>query len=100
MDKFVASGYLVPFRRILIGDMPEQWADVINHDRGLQLSGNPDDIVWSLSKNQLFSTKSMYRWLERNISGPNNKLIWEAPIPLKIIFFMWQLFQNDVLETI
>uniref|UniRef100_A0A452ZJW9 Reverse transcriptase zinc-binding domain-containing protein n=1 Tax=Aegilops tauschii subsp. strangulata TaxID=200361 RepID=A0A452ZJW9_AEGTS len=29
--------------------------------------------------------------------GPNYKMVWKAPIPLKIKIFLWQLFQNAVL---
>uniref|UniRef100_A0A453D481 Reverse transcriptase zinc-binding domain-containing protein n=1 Tax=Aegilops tauschii subsp. strangulata TaxID=200361 RepID=A0A453D481_AEGTS len=28
--------------------------------------------------------------------GPNYKMVWKAPIPLKIKIFLWQLFQNAV----
>lgn len=43
-----------------------------------------------------FTTKSVYEWLEKDLSGPDYKLIWKARIPLKIKIFLWQLFQNAI----
>jgi hypothetical protein len=56
----------------------------------------PDGVVWGLTPNKRFSTKSVYQCLERNIAGSHNKWIWKAKIPLKIKIFLWQLFQNAV----
>lgn len=39
----------------------------------------------------------MHSWLEKNLTGANNELIWRAGIPLKIKIFMWLLFKNVVL---
>jgi hypothetical protein len=38
----------------------------------------------------------MYEHLERDLNGPNNKMIWKAKIPLKIQIFMWQVFRNAI----
>jgi hypothetical protein len=51
-----------------------------------------DVVFWALNKNGKFSTKSMYVFLEKSISGANYKWIWGAKLPLKIKIFMWQLF--------
>jgi hypothetical protein len=55
-----------------------------------------DVVFWALNKNGKFSTKSMYVFLEKSISGANYKWIWGAKLPLKIKIFMWQLFQNAI----
>lgn len=47
--------------------------------------------------NGRFTTKSLYCLLEKDVGGSNNKWIWEAKLPLKIKFFLWQLFQNAIL---
>jgi hypothetical protein len=46
---------------------------------------------------KVFSTKSLYHWLERNLAGSHNKWIWKAKIPLKIKIFLSQICQDDVL---
>uniref|UniRef100_A0A8R7TBU0 Reverse transcriptase zinc-binding domain-containing protein n=1 Tax=Triticum urartu TaxID=4572 RepID=A0A8R7TBU0_TRIUA len=61
----------------------------------LSLNGSPDQVIWKLSKGG-FTTKSVYEWLEKDLLGPNYKLIWKAKIPLKIKIFLWQLFQNAI----
>ena len=61
------------------------------------LPGVSDEISWSLNTNGKFSTASVYRHLEKNISGPDNNMIWKAKLPLKIKVFLWQLFQDAIL---
>ena len=65
--------------------------------RALPLSNDPDQVVWSLGRKKYFTTKSVYKHLERNIAGCNFRWIWRAKIPLKIQIFLWQLFQDSVL---
>ena len=62
--------------------------DLIQHTR---LPAEGDVVYWGLSRNAKFSTKSMYKWLEKSLSGCSYKWIWEAKLPLKIQIFMWQL---------
>jgi hypothetical protein len=40
----------------------------------------------------------MYHLLEKDVSGPHNKWIWKAGIPLKIKVFMWQAFQDAIYQ--
>jgi hypothetical protein len=54
-------------------------------------------VVWGLAANKIFTTKSMYQNLERNLSGASNKWIWKSKVPLKIMIFLWQLFRDAVL---
>jgi hypothetical protein len=63
----------------------------------LNLSADPDSIFWSLNENNVFSTRSVYRWLERNIARSYNRWIWKAKFSLKIKVFLWQLCQDVVL---
>jgi hypothetical protein len=54
-------------------------------------------VKWALGKSEVFSTRSIYQFLERDISGAHNKWIWKANISLKIKVFMWQVFQDAIL---
>uniref|UniRef100_A0A8I6YU59 Reverse transcriptase zinc-binding domain-containing protein n=1 Tax=Hordeum vulgare subsp. vulgare TaxID=112509 RepID=A0A8I6YU59_HORVV len=56
-----------------------------------------DEVYWKLDNSREYSTKSMFRWLERNLAGAHYKWISGTKIPLKIQIFLWQLFQNSIL---
>jgi hypothetical protein len=43
-----------------------------------------DSVVWSLVANKRFSTKYVYRLLEKDVARSNHKWIWKANIHLKI----------------
>lgn len=77
--------------------MLEQWNNIFRAIREIELNSFPDKVLWSLTKNKQFATKSTYMWLERVFSGANNKWLWKAKIPLKIKIFMCQLFRNAIL---
>lgn len=39
----------------------------------------------------------MYSYLEKNLAGCDYRWIWRAKLPVKILIFLWQLFQDVVL---
>jgi hypothetical protein len=47
-------------------------------------------------KNAKFTTKSVYEFLERDLSGADNKMIWKVKILLEIQIFMWQVFRDAI----
>ena len=94
---WAASNYEIGFRRRLVGTLGDQWAWMVMEAKKLTLNESPDKISWSLGGKGKFTTKSLYEWLERNLSGPNYKMVWKPPIPLKIKIFLWQFFQNVIL---
>jgi hypothetical protein len=72
---FVENGKIIPFRRRLHGHLLDQWNQVLAHFEQLSLSNAPDVVLWKFTKNAKFSTKSVYKYLERDLSGADNKLI-------------------------
>lgn len=90
--ELVAADFRLPLRRRLVDNLLVQWNSIVDIVRQPRLNSTPDQVVWGLNKKKVFTTKSVYLWLERNLAGANNKLIWQAPIPLKIKIFMWKLF--------
>jgi hypothetical protein len=66
--------------------------------QGYKLEGEANDIVsWALEPKKLFSTKSLYRFLtDRGMPSRVACLIWKCKIPLKIKFFLWQVFHNKL----
>jgi hypothetical protein len=94
VQKCVDSNYVIPFRRRLHGDLLETWHLITSKLENLTLSDTTDKISWSLNRNGIFSTKSVYKLLELPLAGSHSKWIWKAKIPLKIKIFMWQLCKN------
>jgi hypothetical protein len=96
-EKVLSCNLVIPFRRRLCQVLQEHWDYIknaaINYDRPLVSDG----ILWMLNANGRLPTKSLYCLLEKDVVGSNNKWIWEAKLPLKIKFFLWQLFQNAIL---
>jgi hypothetical protein len=87
----------IPLRRILRGENLNTWNTVKTKLLELNLSTSPDSIHWSLNQNRIFSTKSVYIWLQRNLAGSHNRWIWKAKIHLKIKIFLWQMCQDAIL---
>uniref|UniRef100_A0A453SYU7 Reverse transcriptase zinc-binding domain-containing protein n=1 Tax=Aegilops tauschii subsp. strangulata TaxID=200361 RepID=A0A453SYU7_AEGTS len=71
------------FRRRPCPGLKEQWDKMREQVAGLNISTDRDTVYWGLSKNARYFTKSMYKWLEKPLSGCNYKWIWEAKLPLK-----------------
>ena len=91
------------FRRGLSAELSEQWKMIRATVGGLTLTSDSDWVSWGLNQNGKFSTKSVYKWLERSISGCHYRWIWRAKLPLKIKIFLWllhldSLWCNDQLQ--
>lgn len=93
-DRVEASTF---FRRRLCPNLRGQWDKLREHILGLKTTADKDVVFWGLSKNAKYSTKSMYKWLEKPLYGCNYRWIWEAKLPLKIQIFLWQMAQDAVL---
>jgi hypothetical protein len=79
---------------------------VQNYDRWLELkdtlstftlTDNQDSVIWVLDKSRKFTTKSLYRFLtDRGVTSKVVGYIWKCKDPLKIQFFLWQIFNNKL----
>jgi hypothetical protein len=76
--------FVVSFRRRLDHDLNQHWQYIQGKARNITISVQEDTIFWALNKKGVFTIKSMYQHLERNLSGPNNKWIWKSKIPLNL----------------
>lgn len=97
VERFSAVDASYFFGRRLCPTLAGQWWEMCEHISGIRLTTKNDVVYWGLNKNAKFLIKSMYKWLEKPLSGCNYKWIWKAKLPLKIQIFMWQLSQNVVL---
>jgi hypothetical protein len=91
---FAEAELYMPFRRRLHDTLLDQWNEILRRFNDLHLNEEDDDISWNFTKNKIFSTKSVYEFLETNLAGANHQAIWKAKLPLKIQIFMWQMFNN------
>jgi hypothetical protein len=92
------ANFDIPFRRRLRGELLDHWQYILNTLLSAPFHDEDDKITWSLNKNAIFSTRSVYTLLEKNLAGSHNNWIWKAKIPLKIKIFMWQLCQDAILS--
>jgi hypothetical protein len=97
LERVIGSNCVIPFRRRLSPEMVVHWEYIVMHAKLNHKAGVPDAVSWRLNANGIYSTKSMYQFLERNLAGSHNKWIWKSKIPLKIKIFLWQIFQNAIL---
>ena len=84
------------FRRRLLPEYMTQWGAIQEKARGVNLVDDADQVIWDLCHNKKFSTKSVYKLLEKTVVGPNYKWLWKTKVPLKIRIFLWQLVQDAV----
>jgi hypothetical protein len=95
--KCARAGWDLHFRRMLGEAEAIEWAEMQGMLRGVTLTDRDDEISWSLTANNFFSTRSLYRFLT-NGGIPNilAKKIWKCNVPLKIRIFLWQAFQDRI----
>jgi hypothetical protein len=93
----IAKNFVISFRRRLHTGILEQWNYIQSKALEVNMDEADDTISWSLNKSGLFTTKSVYKYLESGVCGPNYKWIWKSALPLKIKIFLWQMMQNVVL---
>jgi hypothetical protein len=56
----------------------------------VRLNEGRDKMAWELEKSEVYSTKSMYRWLlHRGVRNGRMKKIWKSKLPMKLKVFMW-----------
>ena len=64
----------------------------------VQLSQQPDELRWKLTKSGVFTVKSMYIDVINSNSIPTSKHVWDVKVPLKIKVFMW-FVHKQVIST-
>ena len=88
------------FKRCLSMQQYDSWLGMLNMLNDCSLTDNrADRVIWALEKKNLFTTKSLYRFLtDRGVKSRVAGSIWKSKVPLKIKFFLWQLL-NDKLQV-
>ena len=63
----------------------------------VQLSQQPDQLRWKLTRTGEFTVKSMYLDVINSSSIPSSKYVWKVKVPLKIKVFMWFVHKQVIL---
>ena len=63
----------------------------------VQLSDQPDELRWTLTRSGIFTVKSMYIDVINVSSIPTSKNVWDVKVPLKIKVFMWFVHKQVIL---
>lgn len=85
------------FRRSLTVAEFQMWETLLNELASVGLNiDSQDEVIWALENKELF-TKSLYRFItNRGASSRVAGFIWKSTIPMKIKFFLWQMFNNKL----
>ena len=76
-------------------DEYNRWLGLLEDLQAVSLNSNHDSVVWALESNKKFTTKSLYRFLtDCGVASRMAKYIWKGKLPLKIKFFLWQIFNK------
>ena len=89
--------WVIEFRRTLSVDEYNRWLGLLEDLQVASLNSNHDSIVWALESSKKSTTKSLYRFLtDCGVASRMARHIWKAKLPLKIKFFLWQIFNNKL----
>ena len=87
----------IQFRRTLAGNRWEASLHLVRRLMEVELSQQPDRLIWKLTQNGEFSVKSMYLDVINSSVIPRSKHVWKIKVPLKIKVFMWFVHKQVIL---
>ena len=87
----------IQFRRTLAGNRWEVWLHLVRRLMEVQLSQQPDQLRWKLTRTEEFTVKSMCLDFINSSSIPSSKHVWRVKVPLKIKVFMWFVHKQVIL---
>jgi len=95
-DCWIDDEWYVDFKRALSLGEYDLWQNLLEKLEGISLEQeNIDVFTWGLEKKGHFTTKSLYQFLtDGGMASRVAGFIWKCRIPLKIKFFLWQMFNN------
>lgn len=95
-DCWDMDSWYMDFKRTLNSREYDLWLNLVESIQDKEpRDGVPDSVLWRLNKNNQYSTKSLYRFLtDRGSSSRIVHHVWKSKLPLKIKFFLWQVFNN------
>ena len=97
-DCWADNDWWVDFKRTLSVKDFERWSELKEELNKITLEEDNSDIVtWALEGKGGFSAKSLYRFLtDGGMPSRVAGYIWKCRVPMKIKFFLWQIFNNKL----
>ena len=93
----------IQFRRSLAGNRWEEWLRLVRGLMEVQLSQQPEELRWKLTRSGVFTVKSMYIDIINSSFIPSSKHVWDVKDSLKIKVVMWfvhkQVYQGQLEKT-
>ena len=60
-EAFVNGQWHIEFRRQVVGDLLDEWEDLLSHLSEVELSEGRDEVFWALERTNKYSARSLYR---------------------------------------
>ena len=87
----------IHFRSTLVGIGWEAWLHLVSRLMEVQLSQQPDQLCWKLTRSGELTVKSMYIDVINSSTIPSSEYVRKVKIPLKIKVFMWFVHKQVIL---
>jgi hypothetical protein len=87
----------ISFRQALTGNRGSRWLHLARRLMDIHLTNESGTFVWKLTRNGLFTVKSLYLDFMNDHTKFLRKYIWKIKVLLKIRIFMWFLHQRVLL---
>lgn len=84
----------ISFRRTLVGNNLVSWLELLSRVAQTTLVEGNDKFRWDMNKEGSYSLQSRYNVFIQDRSLSRNLIIWKLKIPLKIIFFSYDIQKN------
>lgn len=82
--------WVMDFRRSLSLEEADQWEELLDTIKEVEISNIPDRVTWALKKLGQYTTRLMYRMLAHmGVINYRMRRIWSCKIPMKLMLFLW-----------
>ena len=90
----------IGFRRALVGNKWDMWSHLCVRLMDVTLTDEPDEFVWKLTQNRIFTVKLMYEDLMNGHTRFLQTYLWTLKIPLKIKVLCGSFMKKCYLQRI
>lgn len=81
--------WTMEFRRTLSIEEANQWEELVNKIRDIEITEEADTMVWALEKSGQYTTRSMYRMMtHRGVINYRLRKVWGCKMSMKLKIFL------------
>jgi hypothetical protein len=96
MEVFQAGVPWRIFRRAMVGELREQWMQMQRMLEQIDLTHEPDNLVWTVTEPGIFSVNYFHSAMQFSRVVPY-KFMWKTKIPLWVKTFLWLVLKGSIL---